>query len=103
MSLSPLKSHKSRHNFADTPSEICRCKQGIEDTSHFIFSCPFYAIQRATLTASVINILQKNNLNYLGNQSHLYLYGHPSINSTENRKIILSTIKYIKDALRFST
>ena len=104
MSLSPLRSHKFRHNFADTPSEICRCEQGIEDTSHFIFSCPSsYAIQRATLTASLINILQKNNLNYLGNQSHLYLYGHPSINSTANRKIILSTIKYIKDTLRFST
>ena len=102
VSLSPLKSHKWRHNFTDTPSDICPCKQGIEDTSHFIFSCPLYAIQRATLTASVINILQKNNLNYLGNQSKLYLYGHPSINSTENRKIILSTIKYIMDALRFS-
>ena len=95
VSLSPLKSHKWRHNFTDTPSDICPCKQGIEDTSHFIFSCPLYAIQRATLTASVINILQKNNLNYLGNQSKLYLYGHPSINSTENRKIILATIKYI--------
>ena len=103
VSLSPLRSHKFRHNFADTPSEICRCKQDIEDPSHFIFSCPFYAIQRATLTASLINILQKNNLNYLGNQSHLYLYGHPSINSTENRKMILSIIKYIKDTLRFST
>ena len=102
VSLSPLKSHKWRHNFTDTPSDICPCKQGIEDTTHFIFSCPLYAIQRATLTASVINILQKNNLNYLGNQSKLYLYGHPSINSTENRKIILSTIKYIKDTLRFS-
>ena len=101
-SLSPLRSHKCRHNFTDTPSELCRCKQGMEDTKHFIFSCPLYAIQRATLTASVINIFQKNNLNYLGNQSKLYLYGHPSINSTENRKIILSTIKYIKDTLRFS-
>ena len=103
VSLSPLRSHKWRHNFTDTPSEICRCKQGIEDTSHFIFSCPFYAIQRATLKASVLNMLQENNLNYLGNQSQLYLYGHPSINSTENRKIILSTIKYIKETLRFST
>ena len=102
VSLSPLKSHKWRHNFTVTPSDICPCKQGIEDTSHFIFSCPLYAIQRATLTASVINILQKNNLNYLGNQSKLYVYGHPSINSTENRKSIISTIKYIKDTLRFS-
>ena len=69
MSLSPLRSHKYRHNFTDTPSDICHCNEGIEDTNHFLFSCPDYAILRATLPASVINILQKNNLNYLGNQS----------------------------------
>ena len=58
--LSPLRSHKWRHNFADTPSELCHCNQGNEDTTHYLFSCPLYAIQRATLVASVINILQKN-------------------------------------------
>ena len=86
VSLSPLRNHKFRHNFADTPSEICRCNQGIEATNHFLFSCPDYATPRATLAANVINILQKNNLNYLGNQSQLYLYGHPSIIFTDNRK-----------------
>ena len=103
ISLSPLISHKFRHNFADTHSEICSCNQGIEDTNHFLFSCPDYATPRATLTASVMNILQKNNLNYFGNKSQLYLYGHPSIIFTDNKKIILSTIKYIKATLRFST
>ena len=98
LSLSPLRSHKFRHN-----SEICRCNQGIEDTNHFLFSCPDYATPRATLAATVINILQKNNLNYLGNQSKLYLYGHPSMISTDSREIILSTIKYIKATFRFST
>ena len=95
VSLSPLRSHKFCHNFTDTPFEICRCNHGIEDTKHFLFSCPEYAIPRATLEASVINILQKYNLNYVGNNSKLYLYGHPAINSTDNRKILLSTIKYI--------
>ena len=103
VSLSPLRSHKFRHNFPDTPSDICRCNQGIEDTKHFLFSCPEYAIPRASLEASVINILQKYNLNYMGNNSKLYLYGHPTINSTDNRKILLSTIKYIKGTLRFLT
>ena len=96
VSLTHLRSHKRQHNFIDTPSEICLCNRGIENTSHFLFTCPFYATQRATLAASVINILQKNNLNHLGNQPQLYLYGHRSINSTDNKKIILSTIKYIK-------
>ena len=99
--LSPLRSHKYRHNFTDTTSDICHCNQRIEDTNHFLFSCPDYAILRANLAASVINILQKTNLNYLGNQ--LYLYGYPSIISSENRKILLSTIKYIKGTLLFST
>ena len=31
VSVSPLRSHKWRHNFIDTPSEICRCNHGIED------------------------------------------------------------------------
>ena len=102
--LSPLRSHKCRHNFTDTTSDICHCSQGIEDTNHFLFSRPDYAILRATLAESVINVItKKNNLNYLGNQLKLYLYGHPSIISSENRRTLLSTIKYIKGTLRFST
>ena len=97
--LSSLRYHKKYHNFIDTPSDKCLCNNDIEDTNHFLFSCP----QRATLASSVIQILQKYNLNHLGNQSHLYLYGHPTINLTDNRKILLSTIKYIKETRRFAT
>ena len=50
--LSPLRSHKWRHNFSDTPSEICPCNQEIEDTCHFLFSFPYFATQRATLATS---------------------------------------------------
>ena len=87
VSLSPLRSHKRSHNFIDTPSEICQFNHGIEDTSHFLFSCHFYVIYRATLLGSVIKILQKNNLNHLANQVELYLYGYrqqtnTSVNNT---------------------
>ena len=47
--LSQLKSHKRKHNFIDTSSDICLCKQGIEDTNHFFLSCPIYITQRANL------------------------------------------------------
>ena len=60
VSLSHLRGHKWRQNFVDTPSEMCLCNQGIEDTIHFLFSCPLFAIQRVTLKLSVINILQKS-------------------------------------------
>ena len=72
MNLSPLGNHK-KHNFADTPSEICKCNQGVEDTRHFLFECPRYATNRATLEVKVIEILERKNLNYLGNQPELYL------------------------------
>ena len=88
--LSPLRNHKSRQNFADTPSEICECNQDVEDTSHFLFEC------------KVIEILQRNDLYHLGNQLGLYLYGHRSLNLIDNRRNLLSTIKYIKDTQRFS-
>ena len=101
--LSLVRYHKKCHNFIDTPSAICLCNNGIEDINHFLFLCPFFAIHRATLARNVIQILQKYNLNHLGNQSHLYLYGHPIINLADNRLIILSTIKYIKESRRFST
>ena len=92
-----------RHNFIDTPSDTCHCTQGVEDIGHFLFECPFYAAQRATLAGSVIQILLRNNLNHLGNQVRLYLYGHESLNDTDNKAILLSTIKYIKDTKRFLT
>ena len=101
VNLSPLRSHKSRHNFADIP-EFCECNQGVECTRHLLFECPRYTTHRATLAVSVIDILQRNNLNHLGNQLELYLYGHPSLNLMDNRQILLSTIKHIKDTKRSS-
>ena len=76
-----IRNHKRRYNFADTLSGICECNQDIEDTSHFLFECPRYATQSANLAVKVIGILQKNNLNHLGNLLELYLYGHRSLNS----------------------
>ena len=102
VNLSPLRSHKKRHKFPDTPSEICVCNLDIENIRHFLFECPYYATQRVTLAVSVIDILLRNNLNHLGNQSELYLYGHFPLDSIDNRQILLSTIKYIKDTKRFS-
>ena len=101
--LSSLRYHKNRHNFIDTPSSECLCNHGIEDTNHFLFSCPFYNTQREILLTTVIETIRKYNLNHLGNQSNLYLYGHRTIDVDDNRKIILSTINYVKETRRFST
>ena len=47
--LSPLRYHKKRHKFPDTLSDLYLCTHGIEDTNHFLFSCPLYATHRVTL------------------------------------------------------
>ena len=103
VSLSPLKGHKYCHNFINTLSGICHCNLGIEGTSHFLLSCPFYTVQRVTLVNSIKAILLKGNLIHLEDHSKLYLYGDPSISNADNKIILLSTIKYIKETQRFST
>ena len=100
--LSFLRYHKKQHGFLDTPSDVCLCKQGIEDTSHFILSCPFYAAHRAALVSDVNDILLKNDQSLNGNLFELYLYGHPEINDSDNREILKCTIKYIHSTNRFS-
>ena len=69
----------------------------IEDTNHFLFLCPFFATRRATLGINVIAILRKYGVIHLGNQSHLYINRHRTINLADNRKILLSNTR------RFST
>ena len=60
-------------------------------------TCPFFAIQRMTLAFNVIDILQRKNLSHLGNQLELDLYGNPALDFIDNRQILLSAIKYVKD------
>ena len=100
--LSPLRSHKHRHNFRDTPNDICSCHHGIEDNNHFLFECLQFANHRANLAVDITNILIRNNLIELANDAELYLYGHPLLSSADNKQVLSSTIQYIKNTQRFS-
>ena len=102
LGLSPLRSHKKRYGFVDTPSDQCICRLGIEDTRHFLLSCPFYTTKRAVMVSIVKDILLKNNLNYPtnfpANELNLYLYGLPSLSFVDNRSILQATIEFIKNS-----
>ena len=100
--LSDLKSHKKRYNFADTLFDMCSCNQGVEDVRHFFLQCPLYNTHRAVLTTNVNEIINRNNLVIPDSYETLLLYGHSSLQSSENRRILLETLKYIKNSLRFS-
>ena len=73
--LSPLRSHKKRHNFQDTNSETCDCTTGNANTEHFILLCPLYRAHRFKMTAIIMPILLQNDLLYLESNPNLYLYG----------------------------
>ena len=87
--LSPLRSHKWRHNFIDTTSDICHCKQGVENTDHFLLYCSSYTTQRASLIVSTNEIILTNGLNDFSHQSDFYLYGHSSLSVSDNKIILL--------------
>ena len=101
LNLSPLKYHKKCHNFADTPSAMCECLTGIEDTKHFLFQCPNFFRQRITLAANVVQILIAHDLAHLSNDVDLYLYGHHVIPLEDNKRIITHSVNYIKETKRF--
>ena len=101
--LSPLKSHKKNHNFADTPVDWCDCNCAPEDTCHFLFFCHFYEVQRRNLINSVtILLLTHPDVNIVGN-TDLFLYGHHSLNFRVNKRILLCTIQFIKETGKFNT
>lgn len=58
------------------------------------------------MISSVNEILLNNNLNYPTNfpenELNLFLYGLPTISSSDNRSILMSTIIFIKNTNRFS-
>ena len=101
--LSHLRSHKKHHNFADTPTDKCICKQGVENTRHFLERCPFYATHRENLFTCINTILNKNGINLVSDYTRLLLYGHADLNSVDNRSILMATIEFIKNTNRFRT
>ena len=99
--LSPLRHHKKRHHFDDTPTDMCLCNTGTETVDHFLFKCPFYASKRLVLAQTVVPMLINHNLAFLQNNVELYLYGHRKLKD-DNKDVLLATITFIKSSNRFN-
>ena len=100
--LSPLKSHKLRHNFQDLISDICSCTLNSETPLHFFLECSNYNTIRQNLLNEVTPILSSKNLQY-NNETlvQILLYGHIDLNQFDNKQILLASIKYISKSCRF--
>ena len=102
LGLSPLRFHKHRHNFADTPSACCICNDGIEDVNHFLFHCSLFLDERVSFMNTIESVTSVYNLDHIQQLVVVYLYGHVSFSDFDNEKNFLSTIKFLKDSKRFS-
>ena len=101
--LSPLKAHKRRHNFLDTPDDTCTCHLGVETTAHFLLHCPFFNAQREELMASIQPIL--NEFTQIDNDltmSSFLMYGSKTLNPLQNKEILNATLTIICSTGRFS-
>ena len=98
--LSLLKSHKKSHNFIDTPSDWCECNSPPDNKYHYLLQCHLFHFPRIELINSITSIVSPYNLIDVIDNQMIYLYGNCSLSCENNRKIILSTIKYMKETGR---
>ncbi len=104
LELSPLRSHKFNHNFADTDSNLCSCNDGAENTDHFFLKCSNFSNQRVFLLESVNNIILNHyhNMHIAFDNYRFFLYGHHLLSLSDNKTLLQASIKFIKDSKRFS-
>ena len=99
--LSPLRAHKVAHNFQDTPSNICLCGTGIEDTAHFLIVCPFFANKRNKLFTEITAVHQDFENLSTTEKVNALLYGINGLNDIQNTNILNATIVFLLESGRF--
>jgi len=57
MELSPLRAHKFKYNFRDTPDPFCIVCESIESTEHFLLHCRSYRLARIDLSQKISSII----------------------------------------------
>ena len=100
--LNDLQQYKFDHNFDDTIDPMCRANDGIEDVTHFLLSCQIYTHIRIDLLNNVCRLTGRN-VTDLDKQILVKLlhYGNEKKYSFDiNKRILLSTITYIKNSHR---
>jgi hypothetical protein len=98
--LTPLRAHKKRHSFKDTPEDAFRCGNGVETTEHFLLNYPFF--HRYPQGNSIGCSKSYYNISIANPELvKILLYGDEKLNPHENRSILTETIKYIVNTERF--
>ena len=91
MGCSALKKHLHRLEIVASPT--CACSLEDEDTYHFLFVCPIYAVHRAIMLEHIHQIAYPN--------LNLVLHGDPNLPWEANKIIFAAVQRYIEQTKRF--
>ena len=101
--LSPLRHHKKRRNFRDTPTDTCRCQMSAETTAHFLVYCNPFTEARDHMFQAINPILESKGLILPCDDMivNFLLYGHDTLSAEDNSAVLTATLKYIHESTRF--
>ena len=101
LGFSHLGERKFRNDFRNTLNPLCSCSIEAETTMHYFRFCHFYNSNRTTLINDLENIPTAFSTVSDNSLISLYLHGDGKFDDTKNRKILMSTIRFIQDSQRF--
>ena len=102
LGLSPLLDHKKKHNFIDTPSDICTNCNLPETLEHFFLFCCRYTLARNNLFSDVIPFKSDFQSLQSSDKTKFLLYGDKSLNNGINYLVLKATLTFLEDSGRFS-
>ena len=101
--LSPLRHHKKRYNFKDTPTDTCRCQMSTETTKHFLVYCNLYTEVRTNMLQVINPLLESYDLRLPNDDLlvNLLLYGHETFSVDDNTAMPTASLNFIHKYTRF--
>ena len=90
-----LREHKFKHSFQDAINPLCNCGQDNKSSAHFFLHCLFFINERCTLLSTIHRLDSKllDCTDY--DLTQKLLFGNTSQISSNNFKIIYTSIDYI--------
>ena len=101
LQFSHLNEHKFRYNFRATIDPMCCCSLEPETTPHYLLRCNLYSDLRTEFLNDICAL--NPNLKKLSHEKllNILLYGSEDFSFITNKKIMKSTIKFLKTSERF--
>ena len=93
----------SRYHFHCKFNCNCACSLEDENNEHFLLRYPQYTRQRLILLNSISQLTNDVDITSspANEPCNLLLYGHERYKASVNKGILLTTIKFIKESVRF--